>query len=63
LQRPSTSFAGTATLIKAVVAWDTFTDAGVAALYYEADDELFSDHTICAYIDANGEIDEPVLEG
>jgi hypothetical protein len=29
----------------------------------EADDELFSGHTICAYIDANGEIDEPVLEG
>jgi hypothetical protein len=41
----------------------SFSDEGMGALYYEADDELFSDHTICASIDANGEIDEPVLEG
>jgi hypothetical protein len=32
-------------------------------LYYKADDELFTDHTICAPIDENGEIGEPELEG
>lgn len=32
-------------------------------LMYEADDNLFTDHLICSYLDANGEIDEPSLEG
>jgi hypothetical protein len=32
-------------------------------LYYEADDELFTDHAICASIDANGEIGEPEIAG
>jgi hypothetical protein len=36
---------------------------GGGQLYYEADDDLFTDHTICVFFDANGEIDEPELEG
>jgi hypothetical protein len=32
-------------------------------LYYEAADQLFTDHSICASIDANGEIGEPDISG
>ncbi|HEX4950379.1 MAG TPA: DUF2262 domain-containing protein [Blastocatellia bacterium] len=38
-------------------------EEGDGALSYEADDDLFTDHTICAYMDVYGEIDEPGLEG
>ncbi len=41
----------------------SFYDEGGAELYYEADDELFTDHMICAYLDENGEISEPDLAG
>ena len=41
----------------------SFYEEGGGELYYEADDELFTDHTICTPIDANGEIGEPELEG
>lgn len=36
---------------------------GGGQLYYAADDDLFTDHSICVYFDANGELDEPELEG
>jgi hypothetical protein len=38
-------------------------DEGGGELYYEANDGLFTDHTICASIDENGEIGEPELAG
>jgi hypothetical protein len=38
-------------------------EEGDGELLYEAEDELFTDHTICAYLDANGEIGEPELAG
>lgn len=41
----------------------SFYDEGGGELYYQADDGLFTDHTICASIDANGEISEPELAG
>ena len=41
----------------------SFYDEGDGMLYYEAADELFTDHTICASIDANGEVGEPGIEG
>lgn len=41
----------------------SFYEEGDGELYYKADDDLFTDHTICACIDANGEIGEPQLEG
>jgi hypothetical protein len=40
-----------------------FYDEGEGELFYEAPDGLFTDHTICTPIDANGEIGEPALEG
>ena len=36
---------------------------GDGLLYYNTNDDLFTDHTICAPIDANGEVGEPELEG
>ena len=36
---------------------------GSGELYYETVGELFTDHTICAFIDASGEVGEPELEG
>jgi len=36
---------------------------GGGQLHYEADDDLFTDHTICVFFDAQGEIEEPELEG
>jgi hypothetical protein len=36
---------------------------GDGQLYYEPDDDMFAGHCICAYFDANGEIEEPALEG
>jgi hypothetical protein len=41
----------------------SFYDEGCGELYYGADDEIFTDHTICAPIDANGEVGEPDLAG
>ena len=41
----------------------SFYEEGGGELYYKADDDLFTDHTICAPIDANGEIGEPELVG
>ena len=41
----------------------SFYDEGGGELYYEAEDGLFTDHTICASIAANGEIGEPDLAG
>lgn len=41
----------------------SFYDEGGAELYYQADDELFTDHMICAYLDEHGEISEPDLAG
>ncbi len=38
-------------------------DDGSGELHYEAPDGLFTDHTICVPVDANGEIGEPELEG
>lgn len=43
-----------------------FSDGGGGQLYYYAngDDYIFTDHTICVWFDANGEIDdEVILEG
>jgi hypothetical protein len=40
-----------------------FYEEGGGELYYEADDDLFTDHTICASIESNGEIGEPELAG
>jgi hypothetical protein len=41
----------------------SFYEEGGGELYYTADDDLFTDHTICTPLDANGEIGEPQLEG
>jgi Uncharacterized protein conserved in bacteria len=41
----------------------SFYEEGGGELYYQAADELFTDHTICASLEANGEIGEPELEG
>lgn len=41
----------------------SFYEEGGAELYYKAEDELFTDHTICAPLEANGEIGEPDLAG
>jgi hypothetical protein len=38
-------------------------EEGDGELLYKADDDLFTDHTICASLDVNGEIGEPELEG
>ncbi|HEV2800310.1 MAG TPA: DUF2262 domain-containing protein [Pyrinomonadaceae bacterium] len=38
-------------------------DEGGGELHYEADDDTFTDHTICTPFDENGEIGEPDLEG
>jgi hypothetical protein len=38
-------------------------EEGDGELVYEADGDLFTDHAICAYLDVNGEIGEPELEG
>jgi hypothetical protein len=40
-----------------------FYEDGGGVLYYEAADNLFTDHTICVHINADGEIEEPELEG
>jgi hypothetical protein len=43
-----------------------FSEGGGGQLYYYAngDDYIFTDHTICVWFDANGEIDdEVILEG
>lgn len=40
-----------------------FYDEEGGELFYKADDELFADHTICAPLDASGEVGEPDLEG
>ena len=40
----------------------SFWEEGGGELYYDAGD-IFAGHCICASIDANGEIDEPRLEG
>ncbi|HVF87574.1 MAG TPA: DUF2262 domain-containing protein [Pyrinomonadaceae bacterium] len=41
----------------------SFYEEGGGELYYQAHDNLFTDHTICASMDANGEVTEPELEG
>lgn len=41
----------------------SFYDEGGAELYYHAYDDLFTDHSICASLDANGELSEPDLAG
>jgi hypothetical protein len=41
----------------------SFYDEGGGELFYAAVDDLFTDHTICASIDVNGEISEPELAG
>jgi len=41
----------------------SFYDEGGGELYYEAYDDLFTDHSICASFSANGEIGEPDLWG
>lgn len=38
-------------------------EEGGGELHYKAEDGLFTDHTICASIDVDGEIGEPDLEG
>lgn len=38
-------------------------EEGDGQLYYEPAGDFFTDHIICAYFEANGEIDEPSLEG
>lgn len=38
-------------------------EEGDGELVYRADDGLFTDHAICAYLDVNGEVGEPGLEG
>lgn len=40
-----------------------FYGEGNGELYYKADDDLFTDHTICAPINAGGEIGRPELAG
>ena len=41
-----------------------FYEGGDGQLYYEADDDLFTDHTVCVWFDAAGEIEDEVsLEG
>ena len=40
-----------------------FYDDGCGQLTYEPEGFIFTDHCICAAFDANGEIDEPSLEG
>ena len=41
-----------------------FYEGGDGQLYYEAEDDLFTDHTICVWFDADGEIEDEVsLEG
>jgi hypothetical protein len=41
----------------------SFYEEGDGELFYEAYDDLFTDQTICASIDGNGEIGEPELAG
>ena len=41
----------------------SFWEEGGGQLYYEPEGNIFTDHCICAFFDANGEIDEPQLEG
>ena len=38
-------------------------EEGAGVLYWEPDGDFFTDHTIMAYLEANGEISEPQLEG
>jgi hypothetical protein len=38
-------------------------EEGDGELLYQANDDLFTDHAICAYLDVNGEIGEPELAG
>ena len=40
-----------------------FYDDGCGQLNYEPEGNMFTDHCICAWFDANGEIEEPSLEG
>jgi hypothetical protein len=40
-----------------------FYDDGCGQLSYEPEGNIFTDHCICVPFDANGEIDEPSLEG
>jgi hypothetical protein len=41
----------------------TIFDEGGGTLLYEPEDDMFTDHWIQVWMDANGEIDEPGLEG
>lgn len=41
----------------------SFYDDGCGQLTYEPEGFIFTDHCICVPFDANGEIDEPSLEG
>lgn len=41
----------------------SFYEDGDGQLTYEPEGDMFADHCICAWFDANGEIDEPGLEG
>jgi hypothetical protein len=50
-------------LARRITLTDVLLWEGGGQLYYEADDNLFTDHTICVFFDANGEIEEPELEG
>lgn len=40
-----------------------FYEEGDGQLTYKPEGDIFTDHSICAWFDANGEIDEPGLEG
>ncbi len=51
-------------LVRRITLTDIFLwEGGGGQLYYKADGDLFTYHTICVYFDANGEIEEPDLEG
>jgi hypothetical protein len=41
----------------------SFLEEGGGELYYYPDGNMFGGHWICAWFDANGEIEEPSLEG
>jgi hypothetical protein len=52
-----------AELARRIALTDILLWEGGGQLYYAAEDDLFTDHAICVFFDANGEIEEPELEG
>ena len=41
----------------------TISEEGDGQLCYKPDGDFFTDHYVCAWFNANGEVDEPGLEG